>query len=113
MVEVIGGIVTAHVLGPGAAFLAASQRVRNHDDRIDDLYEDNRRWFRDRSARLAIDLDRLSWEHAERGVGDSSIAEGAKLAANTPRCTSTAMRSPPSAAAIATSGVPRDRQSEL
>jgi hypothetical protein len=81
LVEVIGGLVTALVLGLGAAWFAGSQQIRSHDDRIDDLYEDNRRWFRDRSARLAIDLDRLSWEHAERGVGDSSIAEGARLAA--------------------------------
>jgi hypothetical protein len=54
-VEIIGGLVTAVALGVGAAFFAASQQVRAHDERIDDLYEDNRRWFRDRDRRRDID----------------------------------------------------------
>lgn len=54
-VEIIGGLVTALALGVGAATFAASEQVRNHDDRVDDLYEDNRRWFRDRDRRVEID----------------------------------------------------------
>jgi hypothetical protein len=80
-VEIIGGIVTALALGAGAACFAASQQIRVHDDRIADLDEDNRRWFRDRNARLSVALERLAWDHAARGVSDSSIAEGDKLAA--------------------------------
>src|SRR5215216_2304156 len=80
-VEIIGGLVTAIALGVGAAFFAASQQVRAHDERIEDLDEDNRRWFRDRDARLTAELARLHWEHAARGVSDSSIATGARHAA--------------------------------
>jgi hypothetical protein len=54
-VEIIGGLFTALVLGAGAAAFAASQRVGIHDDRIDELYEDNRRWFRDRDRRLGVE----------------------------------------------------------
>jgi hypothetical protein len=53
-VEIVGGLVTALALGVGAAIFAASQQVRGHDDRIADLYEDNRRWFCDRAGRSPI-----------------------------------------------------------
>jgi hypothetical protein len=79
-VEIIGGLVIALTLGVGAAFFAAAQQVRSHDERVADLCEDNRRWFRDRDARLKAELSRLEWEHAARGLSNSSIAEGAKLA---------------------------------
>jgi hypothetical protein len=58
LVEIIGGLVTALALGVGAAIFAASQQVRSHDERIADLFEDNRRWFRDRDRRVAIEKAR-------------------------------------------------------
>lgn len=37
LVEVIGGGVTTVLLGVGGALYAASQQVRNHDERVTDL----------------------------------------------------------------------------
>ena len=79
LVEIIGGIVTALVLGLGVAFFAASQRVRTHDGRIDDLYEDNRRWFRDRDRDLGIAKHQLAEQAADRGmIGGGALSQGGK-----------------------------------
>lgn len=79
LVEVIGGIVTALVLGLGAAVFTASQRVRNHDGSIDDLYEDNRRWFRDRDRDLSIAKHQLAEQAADRGlIGGGALPQGGK-----------------------------------
>jgi hypothetical protein len=79
VVEVIGGIVTAFVLGLGAAGFAASQRVRTHDGRIEDLYEDNRRWFRDRDRDLGTAKDQLAEQAADRGlIGGGALRQGSK-----------------------------------
>jgi hypothetical protein len=48
---------------------------------VEDLDEDTRRWFRDRDARLTVELERLAWDHAARGVTESSIAARDKLVA--------------------------------
>jgi hypothetical protein len=53
--EAGGGVVTAAILGVWATRFAAVQQVRHHDDRVADLLEDNRRWFRDRDARVGIE----------------------------------------------------------
>ncbi|MGZ4325936.1 MAG: hypothetical protein ACXVHB_28840 [Solirubrobacteraceae bacterium] len=70
-VEIIGGLVTAVALGIGAAIFAASQQVRSHDERIDDLYEDNRRWFRDRDGRVEIEKRRAIGDMNSRGLASS------------------------------------------
>src|SRR4051794_17799952 len=57
--EIVGGFVTAALLGVGAAWFAASQQVRRNDERVADLEEDNRRWFRDRQTRVHRELLRL------------------------------------------------------
>lgn len=99
LVEVIGGIVTALVLGLGAAVFTASQRVRNHDGSIDDLYEATA----DGSATA-------TGTSASRSTSSPSrpLTEDSSAAARCPRaarrssarpCTTTATRSPPSAAA--------------
>jgi hypothetical protein len=63
-VEIPGGIVTALFLGLGAAVYAASQQVRHHDERVADLEEDNRRWFRDRDAQVERETRRATNELA-------------------------------------------------
>jgi hypothetical protein len=68
LVEVIGGIATAVMLGVGAALYAADQRVRRHDEAINDLYEDNRRWFRDRDRRVHIGKSQASSDLNARGL---------------------------------------------
>ena len=67
VVEIIGGIVTAIVLGLWATGFAASQQVRRHDEQVADLEEDNRRWLRDRDNRVAIETSRATSELAARG----------------------------------------------
>jgi hypothetical protein len=58
VVEIIGGVVTAVALGGAAVLLTTSQDVRTHDD----LYEDNRRWFRDRDRHVGIEKARAAIE---------------------------------------------------
>jgi hypothetical protein len=79
LVEIIGGIVTALVFGVGAAFFAASQRVRSNDARLADLYEDNRRWFRDRDRQLHNETSGLGQDATDRGLGEQALRRGVKL----------------------------------
>jgi hypothetical protein len=67
VVEVLGGIATALALGGAAAWFAASQQIRRHDEQVADLLEDNRRWFRDRNAKVEVDTRRVTTELAAQG----------------------------------------------
>lgn len=61
-VEVIGGAVTAALLALIAGLYGGAALIRAHDAQIEDLDEDNRRWFRDRDARLEVEKARSSAE---------------------------------------------------
>jgi hypothetical protein len=78
--EAGGGVVTAAILGTWALRFAVGQQIRQHDERIADLDEDNRRWFRDREAHMRRELAQLADDHAARGVSQSSIADGEQAA---------------------------------
>jgi hypothetical protein len=70
----VGGVVTAVVLGTWATRFAALQQVRRHNDRVADLIEDNRRWFRDRDAQLGREFRRLEEQRAQSGLTSEGVA---------------------------------------
>ena len=69
-----GGVVTGAILGTWALWFTVGQQIRGHDERIDDLREDNRRWFRDRDAALHRELHRLDQQRVHAGVTSAGIA---------------------------------------
>jgi len=73
-----GGVVTGAILGTWALWFTVGQQIRGHDERIDDLREDNRRWFRDRDAALHRELHRLEQQRAHAGVTSAGIAARAE-----------------------------------
>lgn len=69
--EICGGVATAIVLGVVAAYVAASQSIMRHDEQLGELFEDNRRWFRDRSRQLAVADQSAMTELSARGLAQS------------------------------------------
>jgi hypothetical protein len=78
--EASGGVVTAVILGAWALRFTVGQQIRQHDERIVDLEEDNRRWFRDRDAQLRRELVAVAEDLAARNMSRSSIADGDNIA---------------------------------
>lgn len=68
LVEVIGGVFTAIVLGLWAFRFAVGQQIRVHDERVADLAEDTRRWFRDRDRELGIEQKQAIGELTAKGL---------------------------------------------
>lgn len=69
-----GGVVTAVVLGAWATRFATTQQIRVNDDRVADLTEDNRRWFRDRNDQIKRDLRQREEQRRQAGVTSVGIA---------------------------------------
>ena len=76
-----GDVVTAVILGVWATRFAAAQQMRANEDRLADLEEDNRRWFRDRDAELQRELRRLAQQGAKMGNLSAGIASLSQEAA--------------------------------
>jgi hypothetical protein len=76
LVEVIGGVVTAGLLGGLVAFWNADNQVDAHDREVRALDEDMARFLRDRDRVLWVELTTVTNEMAGRGVLYSSAHLG-------------------------------------
>ena len=67
-VEVIGGAVTAALLALLAGLYGGAALIRAHDAQVEDLDEDNRRWFRDRDGQLTVEKAQSTAQLNKQGL---------------------------------------------